>query len=123
MPKSKRAKVGTWEGLNLLTLWKKTHQRAYWCNSHSVPDQNREKRTCKKGGSGPRGDSSIYNFDPYDLTDRFIVFTSNVFAMWFHSPPAIQIQENIDKWDYLWLFEVGQMRNTYLKDIRADWKG
>lgn len=34
-----------------------------------------------------------------------------------------EIQENVDKWDYLWLFEVGQMRNTYLKDIRSDWKG
>ncbi|KAG8769044.1 mRNA turnover and ribosome assembly protein [Serendipita sp. 397] len=34
-----------------------------------------------------------------------------------------EIQENLDKWKYLWIFEVGQMRNTYLKDIRADWKG
>ncbi|KAG8812682.1 mRNA turnover and ribosome assembly protein [Serendipita sp. 399] len=34
-----------------------------------------------------------------------------------------EIQENLEKWKYLWVFEVGQMRNTYLKDIRADWKG
>jgi len=33
-----------------------------------------------------------------------------------------QIQENVDKWRYLWLFQVGSMRNAHLKDIRADWK-
>lgn len=33
-----------------------------------------------------------------------------------------QIQENADKWQYCWLFEVGNMRNSHLKTVRKLWK-
>jgi len=29
----------------------------------------------------------------------------------------------VSAWKYLWLFEIGRMRNSHLKDIRAEWKG
>ncbi|KAF9649404.1 hypothetical protein BDM02DRAFT_1843202 [Thelephora ganbajun] len=32
------------------------------------------------------------------------------------------VQANIDKWKYCWLFEVGNMRNGHLKTIRKLWK-
>ncbi|KIM24727.1 hypothetical protein M408DRAFT_331688 [Serendipita vermifera MAFF 305830] len=34
-----------------------------------------------------------------------------------------EIQENVDKWNYLWVFDVGHMRNTAIKDVRTAWKG
>ncbi|THH06882.1 hypothetical protein EW145_g3772 [Phellinidium pouzarii] len=33
-----------------------------------------------------------------------------------------EVQENVDKWRYCWLFEVGAMRNTHLKTVRNLWK-
>lgn len=33
-----------------------------------------------------------------------------------------EVQENADKWQYCWLFEVGNMRNAHLKTIRKLWK-
>ncbi|KAL1744513.1 ribosomal protein L10-domain-containing protein [Schizophyllum fasciatum] len=33
-----------------------------------------------------------------------------------------QIQENVEKWQYCWLFEVGNMRNAHLKTVRKLWK-
>ncbi|KAJ8595253.1 hypothetical protein M405DRAFT_759460 [Rhizopogon salebrosus TDB-379] len=33
-----------------------------------------------------------------------------------------QVQQNIEKWKYCWLFEVGAMRNTHLKTVRNLWK-
>ncbi|EKM51755.1 uncharacterized protein PHACADRAFT_262079 [Phanerochaete carnosa HHB-10118-sp] len=33
-----------------------------------------------------------------------------------------EVQENADKWQYCWLFEVGNMRNTHLKIVRKLWK-
>lgn len=33
-----------------------------------------------------------------------------------------EMQENIDKWQYCWLFEVGNMRNSHLKTVRKLWK-
>ncbi|KAG8785777.1 mRNA turnover and ribosome assembly protein [Ceratobasidium sp. 428] len=34
-----------------------------------------------------------------------------------------QIRENAQKWKYAWVFTVGDMRNSALKDIRSQWKG
>ncbi|QRW06457.1 ribosomal protein L10 [Ceratobasidium sp. AG-Ba] len=34
-----------------------------------------------------------------------------------------QIRENAQKWKYAWVFNVGDMRNAALKDIRSQWKG
>ncbi|KAI1794887.1 mRNA turnover protein 4-like protein, partial [Ganoderma leucocontextum] len=33
-----------------------------------------------------------------------------------------EVQENADKWQYCWLFEVGNMRNSHLKTVRKLWK-
>ncbi|KIY68016.1 hypothetical protein CYLTODRAFT_375115 [Cylindrobasidium torrendii FP15055 ss-10] len=33
-----------------------------------------------------------------------------------------EVQQNIDKWKYCWLFEVGSMRNSHLKTVRHLWK-
>ncbi|CAL1712713.1 unnamed protein product [Somion occarium] len=33
-----------------------------------------------------------------------------------------EVQENADKWQYCWLFEVGNMRNSHLKTVRNLWK-
>ncbi|KAI0074575.1 hypothetical protein K474DRAFT_1601259 [Panus rudis PR-1116 ss-1] len=33
-----------------------------------------------------------------------------------------EVQENADKWQYCWLFEVGNMRNAHLKTVRKLWK-
>ncbi|EIW81014.1 hypothetical protein CONPUDRAFT_123878 [Coniophora puteana RWD-64-598 SS2] len=33
-----------------------------------------------------------------------------------------EVQQNIEKWKYCWLFEVGAMRNAYLKTVRKLWK-
>jgi len=33
-----------------------------------------------------------------------------------------EVQENADKWQYCWLFEVGNMRNAHLKIVRKLWK-
>ncbi|KZT09389.1 mRNA turnover protein 4-like protein [Laetiporus sulphureus 93-53] len=33
-----------------------------------------------------------------------------------------EVQENADKWEYCWLFEVGNMRNSHLKTVRKLWK-
>ncbi|KAG6814241.1 hypothetical protein H0H92_015356 [Tricholoma furcatifolium] len=33
-----------------------------------------------------------------------------------------ELQENVEKWRYCWLFEVGSMRNAHLKTVRKLWK-
>ncbi|KAG0254194.1 mRNA turnover 4 [Mortierella polycephala] len=33
-----------------------------------------------------------------------------------------QIRECADRYKYIWVFSVDNMRNTYLKSVRADWK-
>lgn len=33
------------------------------------------------------------------------------------------VQQSLDSFDYMWIFDVTNMRNTYLKRIRDDWKG
>jgi len=33
-----------------------------------------------------------------------------------------EVQENVDKWAYCWVFEVGAMRNSHLKQVRQLWK-
>ncbi|KAF8627420.1 hypothetical protein AX17_006235 [Amanita inopinata Kibby_2008] len=33
-----------------------------------------------------------------------------------------QVKNNVEKWRYCWLFEVGNMRNTHLKSVRKLWK-
>jgi len=33
-----------------------------------------------------------------------------------------EVQDNADKWQYCWLFEVGNMRNAHLKTVRRLWK-
>jgi hypothetical protein len=33
-----------------------------------------------------------------------------------------QLQENVEKWKYCWLFQVGAMRNSHLKTVRKLWK-
>ncbi|KAI0953574.1 hypothetical protein AcW1_007753 [Taiwanofungus camphoratus] len=33
-----------------------------------------------------------------------------------------EVQDNADKWQYCWLFEVGNMRNAHLKTVRKLWK-
>src|SRR5258706_1781279 len=33
------------------------------------------------------------------------------------------LHEEVSAWKYLWLFEIGRMRNSYLKVVRAEWKG
>ncbi|KAF8574315.1 mRNA turnover protein 4-like protein [Ramaria rubella] len=33
-----------------------------------------------------------------------------------------KIQESADKWDYLYIFRIGQMRNSHLKTVRKLWK-
>ncbi|KAK0449122.1 ribosomal protein L10-domain-containing protein [Armillaria borealis] len=33
-----------------------------------------------------------------------------------------EVQLNVDKWKYCWLFEVGAMRNSHLKTVRKLWK-
>ncbi|KZV63490.1 hypothetical protein PENSPDRAFT_691611 [Peniophora sp. CONT] len=38
------------------------------------------------------------------------------------SAQITEIQENVDKWQYVWLFEVGNMRNAHLKTVRRYWK-
>jgi len=32
------------------------------------------------------------------------------------------VRESVDKFNYIWVFSVENMRNTFLKDIRAQWK-
>ncbi|KZT23467.1 hypothetical protein NEOLEDRAFT_1243247 [Neolentinus lepideus HHB14362 ss-1] len=40
-----------------------------------------------------------------------------------HKGALIQeLQENAEKWEYCWLFEVGNMRNAHLKTVRKLWK-
>ncbi|KAF7768228.1 hypothetical protein Agabi119p4_7471 [Agaricus bisporus var. burnettii] len=34
-----------------------------------------------------------------------------------------EIQENVDKWRYCWLFEVGNLRNSHLSTVREQWRG
>ncbi|KAL1406895.1 mRNA turnover and ribosome assembly protein [Vanrija albida] len=34
-----------------------------------------------------------------------------------------EIRENVDKFEHVWLFSVGDMRNEGLKDVRAQWRG
>lgn len=34
-----------------------------------------------------------------------------------------EIRENVDKYEHVWLFSVGDMRNEGLKDVRAQWRG
>lgn len=34
-----------------------------------------------------------------------------------------EIRENVDKYDYCWMFSVGDMRNDGLKEVRAQWRG
>lgn len=34
-----------------------------------------------------------------------------------------EIRSNIDQYDHLWLFSVGDMRNEGLKDVRMQWRG
>lgn len=38
-------------------------------------------------------------------------------------PPDLQIKESASKWTYLWLFNVGDMRNSHLKEVRSQWRG
>ncbi|KAF8349367.1 ribosomal protein L10-domain-containing protein [Amanita rubescens] len=33
-----------------------------------------------------------------------------------------EVKNNVDKWQYCWLLEVGNMRNTHLKTVRKLWK-
>jgi mRNA turnover protein 4 len=33
-----------------------------------------------------------------------------------------EVQDNVDKWKYCWLFDVGTMRNTHLQTVRRLWK-
>jgi mRNA turnover protein 4 len=33
------------------------------------------------------------------------------------------LQNEIDKYDYVWLFSVGDMRNEGLKEVRGQWRG
>ncbi|PFH53995.1 hypothetical protein AMATHDRAFT_78735 [Amanita thiersii Skay4041] len=33
-----------------------------------------------------------------------------------------EVQKNLEKWQFCWLFEVGNMRNTHLKTVRKLWK-
>lgn len=33
-----------------------------------------------------------------------------------------QIQEAADKWEYVYIFRIGQMRNAHLKTVRNLWK-
>ena len=33
------------------------------------------------------------------------------------------LQAEIDKYDYVWLFSVGDMRNEGLKEVRGQWRG
>lgn len=33
------------------------------------------------------------------------------------------IQQEVDKYRYVWVFSVSNMRNTFLKDVRQDWTG
>ena len=46
-----------------------------------------------------------------------MVVTYYVYLIRYH-----QVQENADKWEYCWLFEVGNMRNAHLKTVRKLWK-
>jgi hypothetical protein len=47
----------------------------------------------------------------------------------FADPPPstlrhdLQIKESASKWTYLWLFNVGDMRNSHLKEVRSQWRG
>lgn len=34
-----------------------------------------------------------------------------------------EIRANIDQYDHVWLFSVGDMRNEGLKDVRMQWRG
>jgi mRNA turnover protein 4 len=34
-----------------------------------------------------------------------------------------EIRANIDQFDHVWLFSVGDMRNEGLKEVRAQWRG
>jgi mRNA turnover protein 4 len=34
-----------------------------------------------------------------------------------------EVQQNVDQWKHIWIFSVGHMRNTALKDVRERWKG
>src|SRR4051812_21995681 len=33
-----------------------------------------------------------------------------------------QIRESVDKYEYIWIFSVENMRNNFFKDIRNEWK-
>ncbi|CED82276.1 mrna turnover protein 4-like protein [Phaffia rhodozyma] len=33
------------------------------------------------------------------------------------------VRESADEWTYCWLFNVGDMRNSHLKEVRAAWRG
>jgi mRNA turnover protein 4 len=34
-----------------------------------------------------------------------------------------EIQQQIDQYDHVWLFSVGDMRNEGLKEVRTQWRG
>jgi mRNA turnover protein 4 len=34
-----------------------------------------------------------------------------------------EIQQQVDNFDHVWLFSVGDMRNEGLKEVRAQWRG
>jgi hypothetical protein len=36
---------------------------------------------------------------------------------------STEIQNEIDKYDHVWLFSVGDMRNEALKEVRSQWRG
>ena len=36
---------------------------------------------------------------------------------------STEIQNEIDKYDHVWLFSVGDMRNESLKEVRSQWRG
>lgn len=52
------------------------------------------------------------------LKDVRVITTIN----WLFLMCSRQVQDNVDKWEYCWLFEVGNMRNAHLKTVRKLWK-
>ena len=44
------------------------------------------------------------------------------FHLLVYTITKFQIRVSVDKFKYLWVFAVENMRNTFLKDIRATWR-
>lgn len=59
---------------------------------------------------------------PKSKRDKIVALTRTDKKTKEHKVSLIDsIKESSDKWTYCWLFTVGDMRNSHLKDVRSAW--